>query len=94
MKPFATALVTAIFLLYSLGGKTTSAFDKEDLEQLKTTNSCPSCDLQAADLNYVDLAGANLANADLRKAQLFMTNLRGANLTGANLAHANLAGAR
>ena len=88
MKTFGTVLISVAFLLFWLGDKPTDAFDKNDLQRLKTTNSCTSCDLRAANLNWADLREANLAHTDLRKAQLFMANLRGVNLTGANITNA------
>ena len=85
-------LFTAV-LFFVIGSETTIAFDKEDFLRLKSTNSCPSCDLRNANLNWTDFHGANLAGADLRKAQMVAINLRGANVSGANFAEANLLGA-
>src|SRR5919199_1436897 len=55
------------------------------LEQLRTTNSCPKCDLRDA-----QLTAANLQKADLSSAQLRGVQLSGAVLAGASLRQAKL----
>ena len=66
------------------------AYKQKDLEKLKATNSCESCDLTGADLVGVKLRDANLTGVDLRGAKLPKVKLRDANLTEANLTGANL----
>src|ERR687885_3008215 len=61
------------------------AANPQHLEQLRTTNSCPKCDLRDA-----QLTAANLQKADLSGANLDGANLDGANLRGANLSNAQL----
>ena len=73
------------------------AYKEADLEKLKTTGSCESCDLSGADLYEIDLfkanlSGANLAGADLTLADLTLANLQGADLTGAVFDETNLSG--
>jgi uncharacterized protein YjbI with pentapeptide repeats len=63
---------------------------QSDLEKLKSTKSCPKCDLSNANLRYADLPGADLRDAKLRGADLRGANLGRANLSGANLRDANL----
>ena len=70
------------------------AYKQEDLEKLKATNSCESCDLTGADLVGVKLRDANLTGADLRGAKLPKVKLRASNLTGANLTGAVLINAK
>jgi len=64
------------------------AFDQADLNRLRTTGSCVSCDLSQAYLIGANLIGANLSQANLSEAYLYRTNLTGANLSGANLSGA------
>ena len=81
MKPTLTALTIAAALFAS----SAYAFDPADLQKLKDTNACSSCDLKNAYLRGADLASANLMSADLSGA-----NLSGADLSGADLSDANL----
>ncbi|SVB26347.1 uncharacterized protein METZ01_LOCUS179201, partial [marine metagenome] len=74
------------------------AYREADLEKLKTTGSCESCDLSGADLYEMDLfkanlTGANLKEVDLTLADLTLANLQSADLTGAILDETNLSGA-
>mgnify|MGYP001299408078 CR=1 FL=1 len=74
------------------------AYSEADLEKLKTTGSCESCDLSGADLYEMDLFkaylyGANLTGADLTLADLTLANLQSADLTGAIFDETNLSGA-
>jgi uncharacterized protein YjbI with pentapeptide repeats len=64
-----------------------TAFDKNDLEQLKTTRSCPKCNLVGADLSKIRLLveGANSEGANLRGANLTTVDLNGASLQNADL---------
>ena len=61
------------------------AFDKEDLEKLKSTKKCPKCDLERANLSGIELIGANLSYANLSGA-----DLSGASLTWVDLSFADL----
>jgi len=53
---------------------------ESDLKKLKSTKSCPKCDLTDLNLGGANLSGANLSGA----------NLSGANLKEVNLTYANL----
>ncbi len=81
----SVAMVLLIGMLCVSGAH---AWNEAQLQLLKTTNSCPTCNLSGA-----NLSGANLTGADLRDATMISTNLTGANLTGANLTGARLSGA-
>jgi uncharacterized protein YjbI with pentapeptide repeats len=67
--------------------RATYAANPKHLEQLRTTNACPGCDLTDAPLEGINLHSSNLRGANLNGAQL-----RGANLTEANLHAAQLRG--
>ena len=78
---------------------TADASNPDHIAQLKSTNSCPQCNLEEAQLSGLTLSGADLSGANLANAQLYGTNLSGANLAGtifqgANLMMANLSGAK
>ncbi len=97
LLPFNLALknmikyVFGIVLLTTLGiSSQASAFNAQDLEQLKATGSCPRCDLSDANLERTSLKKANLRDANLSKAALSQADLSGADLTGANLESATL----
>ena len=78
-------------LLSTLGWATVAQAESEsDLQQLRTTNRCPECDLRGADLQQFDLRGANLFKAQLQGANLRGVDLRSANLNQANLYKADL----
>jgi uncharacterized protein YjbI with pentapeptide repeats len=62
----------------------------DDVEKLKSTGSCASCDLFGENLSGLQAPKADLTNANLGEAQLYAANLSGANLTGATLDGANL----
>ena len=47
-----------------------SAFNAEDLKQLKEEDECPMCDLSYADLRGIDLSMSNLRDANLSHANL------------------------
>ena len=66
------------------------AANPDQVQQLKDTNSCVSCDLTDANLMGLGLEGAELTGSNLSSANLYGANLRGANLTGAVLNGANL----
>ena len=72
MKPLLIGIYIAYLLAKSLE---VGAFDPVDIQTLKQTHDCPSCDLRDA-----NLAGENLRNANLERANLEKANLSGANL--------------
>ena len=87
-----------VMLIASLAYGETKKFDSTNLEKLKNTNSCNSCDLREADFRGVNLLVADLGGADVRGADFSLANLSGvnfkkANLRGANFTEANLLGA-
>jgi len=61
------------------------AWNEAQLQLLKTTNSCPNCDLSGADLSYANLNNANLSGADLSGADLSGAILSGATWTDGSL---------
>ena len=89
MKRTLTALTVAATMFAS----SASAFDPDDLQKLKDTGKCATCDLGGADLSGADLGGTNLSGAKLISANLRGADLGGANLSGADLSGADLGGA-
>ena len=71
--------LTALTLAATLFAGSASAFDPNDLQKLKYTNKCKSCDLSGANLHSADLSRANL------KGAILTADLEGAVLNGANL---------
>ena len=89
---------TILLLITSLWLQSAQASDPMDVDILRSTGSCPGCDLSGAMLDAVDAEGGEIWNANLRgarlyRAQLNNADLRGADLTGANLTRASLEGA-
>ena len=66
------------------------AEDQAALERVRSTHSCPGCDLSDADLRGADLTLGDLTNALLDHANLYGANLQHADLTGASLGGADL----
>ena len=60
--------LTALTVAATMFANSASAFDPDDLQKLKDTNSCVECNLRGADLRDADLEGANLRHADLEGA--------------------------
>ena len=58
MKLLTVLAITAVMFASSA-----SAFDPDDLQKLKDTGKCATCDLGGADLSGANLEGANLAYA-------------------------------
>ncbi|MDA9250029.1 pentapeptide repeat-containing protein [bacterium] len=58
--------LTALTIAATMFASNASAFDPDDLQKLKDTNTCWECDLSGADLSGADLSGANLSEAILR----------------------------
>ena len=83
-KSVQIIFLSLIFSIFFLSGQL-FAYKESDLKKLKSTKSCPKCDL--TDLN---LSGANLRGANLSGSNLSVANLSGANLSGANLSETNL----
>ena len=92
-------IITFVFL-FSLGGCSKYSDEVQtNLTKLKTTKSCPGCDLTGIelvgfDLKNVDLSGSNLTGANLSRVDLTEANLTNANLTDANLMGAILTDAK
>ena len=80
--------LTALTLAASMFANGASAFNPDDLQKLKDTNSCVQCNLQGANLQ-----GVNLQDADLRGATLWDANLQDVDLSSAVLRDARLIGA-
>ncbi len=88
---FAIITTAAILVLPNIP---VSAFEEEDLNQLKASRVCNNaCDLSNADLSEVYLVKANLENANLQGAYLNEVNLNNALLDQANLSESDLGGA-
>ncbi len=71
MKRTLTALTVAATMVAS----SASAFDPDDLQKLKDTGKCATCDLGGADLSGADLGGANLSGAYMQGAALCNTTM-------------------
>ena len=69
MKRTLTALTVAATMFAS----NASAFDPDDLQELKDTNSCAQCDLRGADLESANFDGADLGGANLSGANVTFT---------------------
>ena len=82
------ATLTALTVASTMFASTAFCADPADLQKLKDTGKCATCDLGGADLSGADLGGTNLSGAKLISA-----NLRGADLGGANLSGAYMQGA-
>ena len=69
MKLTLTALTVAATMFAS----SASAFDPDDVQKLRDTKLCLSCDLKFADLFGATLSSANLSGANLKDAELAYT---------------------
>ena len=85
--------LTALTLAASMFANGASAFNPDDLQKLKDTNSCVQCNLQDADLRGANLRSAFLRGANLRGATLWDANLQDVDLSSAVLRDARLIGA-
>ena len=83
------SLIFSIFFL----SEQLFAYKESDLKKLKSTKSCPKCDLTDLNLSGANLSGANLSGSNLSGANLSGANLSEANLSEANLKEVNLTGA-
>ena len=81
MRKLLTICCTAAVLL--LGSTEGDAYKASDLEKLKSTGTCPNCDLQAADLRGAKLQKANLSRARLEGAKFDSDDLEMAKAQGA-----------
>jgi len=88
MKRMMVMVCIGVFLGIFLIPSGAAAWNDVQLQQLRTKNHCPNCDLRGANLQWADLRGANLSGADLSGAIL-----SGANMTEANMTKVNLSGA-
>ncbi len=82
--------LTALTLAASMFANGASAFNPDDLQKLKDTNSCVQCNLQGANLQGVNLQDANLQDADLRGANLRDARLIGAIMNGVILCNTTM----
>ncbi len=90
---FFVSIITGVSFCVKSVLAAESVIVKENLLQLKKTNSCRGCDLSGADLTRFELAGADLEGADLSRVKFYLANLAGANLKNANLSGAIFGGA-
>ena len=79
--------LTALTIAATIFASSASAFDPDDLNRLKDTNGCVSCNRLDADLR-----GADLKSANLRGSNLLGADLEGASLQGADLMYADMSG--
>ena len=86
--------LTALILFLLNTAHSLHAYVARDVEQLKTTNHCESCDLENANLSFVNLSYARLRGANLKNANLQSANLERADLSQVRLEGADLSRAR
>lgn len=90
----AIAVIVSIGVVLGMPGIQTrpvyGASVEENVEKLRSTNSCPGCDLHGADLRNTNLEDANLNGANLRNANLSGCELQNVDFRGANLEAADL----
>ena len=82
--------LTALTLAASMFANGASAFNPDDLQKLKDTNSCVQCNLQGANLRGAFLRGANLQDVDLSSAVLRDARLIGAIMNGVILCNTTM----
>jgi|GEM_PF-6407505 len=93
-KWYQLMLIAATTAILIAPNFSVSAFEPEDLEQVKSSRICNNdCDLSNADLREIYLVKANLENANLQGALLRDVNLKDALLGEADLSKSNLGGA-
>jgi len=93
MKRMMVMVCIGMFLGIFLIPSGTAAWNDVQLQQLKTKNHCPNCDLSGANLRGANLRRANLSGANLTKVNLSGVDLSGVDLSGADLSGADLQGA-
>jgi hypothetical protein len=62
--------LTALTIAATIFASSASAADPADLQKLKDTGKCATCDLGGADLTFAILVGANLRGANLYGATM------------------------
>ena len=67
--------LTALTIAATIFASSASAFDPDDLQKLKDTNECNSCNLNGANLRDANLSNANLESANLEGAILCNTDM-------------------
>ena len=88
-----TGIIRFMLLIFFISASVNAfAFEEADLNQLKSSNRCPQCNLQGANLSWMDLQGANLQGANMLAASLEGAVLHGVNFAASNLRAANLRG--
>ena len=88
-KSILAVIFSLIFSIFFLSGQL-FAYKESDLKKLKSTKSCPKCDLTDLNLSGSNLSGSNLSGANLKEVNLTYANLSGANLSETNLKEINL----
>ena len=63
--PKMKATLTALTVAATMFASSASAFDPDDLQKLKDTGKCATCDLGGADLGGANLSGAYMQGAAL-----------------------------
>lgn len=71
-----------------------AAQNSASIEQVRSGQSCPGCNLFQADLTYQSGTRLNLSGARLTQSDFSLATYDEVNLSGANLSIANLFGAR
>ena len=88
-KSVQIIFLSLIFSIFFLSGQL-FAYKESDLKKLKSTKSCPKCDLTDLNLSGSNLSGSNLSGSNLSGSNLSGSNLSGSNLSGSNLKEVNL----
>jgi len=88
-KSVQIIFLSLIFSIFFLSGQL-FAYKESDLKKLKSTKSCPKCDLTDLNLSGSNLSGSNLSGSNLSGSNLSGSNLSGSNLSGSNLSGSNL----
>ncbi len=88
-KSVQIIFLSLIFSIFFLSGQL-FAYKESDLKKLKSTKSCPKCDLTDLNLSGSNLSGSNLSGSNLSGSNLSGSNLSGSNLSGSNLSETNL----
>ena len=75
VKAYRMEHLTILLAFLMTIGTQVSAADPDDLQKLKDTGKCATCDLGGADLSGADLGGANLSGAYMQGAALCNTTM-------------------
>ena len=73
-KSVQIIFLSLIFSIFFLSGQL-FAYKESDLKKLKSTKSCPKCDLTDLNLSGANLSGANLKEVNLKEVNLTYANL-------------------